>query len=105
MVGESTVNGGPSKIWELIVRTTLPVVAPAGTATTIVVSLQLIGVAAVPLKATVLVPCTSPKLTPVMVTVVPGRPETGEMPLNVGGPGVTINVRLELAPRKFASPL
>jgi len=38
------------------VTTTLPLVAPLGTGTTILVALQLVGVAAVPLKETVLVP-------------------------------------------------
>jgi hypothetical protein len=38
------------------VTTTLPVVVPAGTATAMLVALQLVGVAVVPLKVTVLVP-------------------------------------------------
>jgi hypothetical protein len=38
------------------VTTTLPVVAPDGTATWMPVSLQLVGAAPVPLKVTVLVP-------------------------------------------------
>ena len=38
------------------VTTTGPVVLPAGTGTEILVALQLVGVAAVPLKVTVLVP-------------------------------------------------
>ena len=38
------------------VTTTDPVVAPEGTGVTMVVALQLVGVAAVPLKVTVLVP-------------------------------------------------
>ena len=38
------------------VTTTLPVVAPVGTGATMLVELQLVGVAAVPLNATVLVP-------------------------------------------------
>ena len=39
-----------------VVTTTLPVLAPFGTGTTIEVSLQLVGEAIVPLKLTVLVP-------------------------------------------------
>ena len=38
------------------VTTTLPVVAPVGTGATIEVALQLVGVATVPLKVTVLLP-------------------------------------------------
>jgi hypothetical protein len=38
------------------VTTTAPVVAPLGTGTTMLLALQLVGVPAVPLKVTVLVP-------------------------------------------------
>ena len=38
------------------VTSTLPVVAPLGTGATMLVALQLVGVAAVPLKLTVLLP-------------------------------------------------
>src|SRR5947209_10353072 len=57
--------------------TTLPVLAPVGTGTTIDVALQLVGVAAVPLNLTVLVPWVAPKLVPVMVTDAPPAPEVG----------------------------
>jgi len=59
------------------VTTTFPVVAPTGTGTVIVVALQLVGVAAVPAKVTVLMPCADPKLVPVIVTGVPATPEVG----------------------------
>jgi hypothetical protein len=59
------------------VTTTLPVVAPLGTGTTMLVALQLVGVAAVPLNFTVLVPCVAPKLVPVIVTEVPTTPDVG----------------------------
>jgi hypothetical protein len=39
---------------------------------------QLVVVAVVPLKATVLFPCVKPKLVPVMVTAVPGGPGSGK---------------------------
>jgi hypothetical protein len=52
-------------------------VLPAGTGTTIREALQLVGIAAVPLKLTVLVPWVAPKLVPVMVTEVPTGPELG----------------------------
>jgi hypothetical protein len=59
------------------VTTTLPVVATVGTGTTMLVALQLVGVAAVPLNVTVLVPCVAPKFVPVMVTEVPTGPDAG----------------------------
>jgi hypothetical protein len=62
------------------VTTTLPVVAPAGTVTAMLVELQLVGVAAVPLKVTVLPPWLDPKLTPEMVTVEPIGPDAGARP-------------------------
>jgi hypothetical protein len=40
----------------LTVTTTLPLVAPVGTATVMLVALQLVGAAATPAKATVLLP-------------------------------------------------
>ena len=66
------------------VTTTLPVVAPAGTGTAMLLADQLVGVAAVPLKATVLVPCVEPNLVPVIVTDVPTGPPAGERLVNVG---------------------
>jgi hypothetical protein len=41
------------------------------------VPLQLVAVAFVPLKLTVLVPCVPPKLLPAIVTEVPTAPEVG----------------------------
>ena len=46
----------PLLAWLLTVTTTGPVVAPDGTEAEMLVALQLVGVAAVPLKVTVLVP-------------------------------------------------
>src|SRR5208283_1585967 len=59
------------------VTTTFPVVAPVGTVTTMLVALQLVGVAAIPLNVTVLVPCDAPKFAPVIVTDAPTNPEVG----------------------------
>ncbi len=59
------------------VTTTLPEVAPEGTGTVMLEALQLEGVARVPLKATVLVPCVAPKFEPEMMTDVPTGPEVG----------------------------
>jgi len=69
------------------VTTTLPVVAPVGTGTTMLDALQLellVGVAVVPLKVTVLVPCVAPKFVPVIVTDVPTVPEVGFRLVMVG---------------------
>ena len=59
------------------VTTTLPVVAPVGTGTAMLVALQVVGVAAVPLNVTVLVPAVVPKFAPVIVTAVPTAPDVG----------------------------
>ncbi len=66
------------------VTTTAPVVAPDGTGATMLVALQLLGVAAVPLKVTVLVPCVAPKVAPLIVTEVPTGPEVGDRVLMLG---------------------
>jgi hypothetical protein len=61
------------------VTTTLPVVAPVGTNTTIDVAPQLvIEVTAVPLNFTVLLPLDEPKPSPLIVTDAPTAPEVGE---------------------------
>jgi hypothetical protein len=72
-----TVNASPLLGAPPTVTTTLPLVAAAGTGTTMLVALQLVGVAAVPLNFTVLVPCVAPRLVPVMVTAVPAAAEAG----------------------------
>lgn len=93
--GTVTVKRTPLLERAPTVTTTLPVVAPFGTGTTILVALQVVGVAAVPLKATVLVPCEPPKLLPVIVTEVPIAPEEGERPAMFGG--MTVNATALLA--------
>jgi hypothetical protein len=60
-----------------MVITTFPVVAPLGTGTTMLVSLQLVGKVWVPLNATVLFVCDGPKPVPVIVTEVPTTPDAG----------------------------
>jgi hypothetical protein len=57
------------------VTTTFPVVAPLGAGTVMLVALQAVGVPAVPLNVTVLVPCVAPKFVPVIVTAVPTDPD------------------------------
>lgn len=74
---ELTVNGTPLLATPPTVTTTLPLVAPLGTGTVMLLSPQLIGVAAVPLNVTVLVPCVTPKLEPVIVTDVANGPDVG----------------------------
>jgi hypothetical protein len=50
------------------------------------VALQLVGVPAVPLNFTVLVPCVDPKFVPVIVTEAPTAPEFGDRLVMFGGP-------------------
>jgi hypothetical protein len=69
--------------------TTLPVLAPAGTGTFMLVALQLVGVAVVPLNLTVLLPWVVPKFVPVIVIEVPTVPEAGERLVMLGA-GTTV---------------
>jgi len=73
-----TVNVTPLLATPDTVTTTFPVVAPLGTGTTILVALQLVGAAVVPLNVTVLEPCVVPKFDPVIVTDVPTGPDVGD---------------------------
>ena len=85
MLGASvTVKGDPLLATALTVTTTLPVVAPAGTGTTMLVADQLVGVAVVPLNFTVLLPCVAPKFVPVTVTEVATGPLVGFKLVTVG---------------------
>jgi hypothetical protein len=77
----------------LTVTTTLPVVAPAGTGTTMLVADQDVGVAVVPLNVTVLVPVVEPKFAPAIVTEVPTGPFAGVRLVTAGAVPVTVNVR------------
>src|SRR5580700_6963770 len=69
------------------VTTTFPVVAPAGTDVTMLVALQLIVVAVVPLNFTV---PEDPKFVPVIVTAAPIAPEVGLRPVIEGVDPVTV---------------
>src|SRR5499425_3226580 len=71
--------------------TTFPVVAPAGTGTTMLVADQLVGVAVVPLNFTVLVPCVAPKFVPVIVAEVATGPLVGDRLVMLGA---TVTVKL-----------
>lgn len=85
-----TVNGVPVLARPLTVTITFPLVAPAGTATVMVLPLQLRGAVTVPLNVTVLFPCEPPKFAPLMVTVVPAGPEMGDK-LEIDGSLRTVN--------------
>lgn len=69
----------------------MPLVAPLGTGTTMLVALQLVGVPARPLKVTLLEPWLAPKFAPLTVTDVPSGPDVGLMPEMLGA-GTTVNV-------------
>ncbi len=84
------VNCNPLLAIPATVKTTLPVVAPTGTRTTMALTFQLVGVAIVPLNETVLVPCADPKFVPEIVTIVLGEPEAGLRPV-MTGVGRTVN--------------
>src|SRR5882672_5982373 len=86
--GRTIVNGDPLLATPNTVTTTLPVVAPAGTNTVMLVALQALAAAAVfPLKVTVLDPCGVPKLVPVMVIDAPTAPAFWLRLVMVGGGG------------------
>jgi hypothetical protein len=75
--GVPTPNVSWLLAWPATVTTTGPVVAPLGTGTAIWVSLQLVGIAEVPLNVTVLEPWAEPKFVPVMTTDVPTGADVG----------------------------
>ena len=62
-----------------------------GAGTVMLVALQLVGAAVVPLNVTVLVPCVPPKFVPVIVTEVPNGPEEGLMLVMLGA-WITVKV-------------
>jgi hypothetical protein len=88
--GTVTVKFTPLLATPPTVTTTLPVVAPAGTAATTLVALQLVGAAAIPLNFTVLVPCVAPKFTPVIVAGAPTNPDVGFKLVMLGAGTVTV---------------
>jgi hypothetical protein len=91
--GTVTVKLTPLLACPPTVTTTFPVVAPLGTGAAMLVALQLAGVAAVPLKVTVLVPWLAPKFEPAIVTEVPTGPEAGDKLLMTGA-GVVVPLLL-----------
>jgi hypothetical protein len=94
-VGE-TVKFTPLLGMPPTVTTTFPDVAPLGTVTPMLVALQLVTLAAVPLKVMVLAPRLDPKLLPAIVTGIPIGPEIGER-LVIAGVGITVKLTPLLA--------
>src|SRR6266849_4925670 len=84
-----TVKATPLLATPARVTTTLPVVAPVGTGAMMLVALQLVGVAGVPLKVTVVLLWLAPKFAPAIVTEVLTGPEAGLKLVMLGG-GVTV---------------
>jgi hypothetical protein len=78
------------------VTTTLPVVAPAGTVAVMLLALQLLMVAVVPLNFTLPLPCDEPKFEPAMTMAEPTAPLFGVRLLMLGA-AVTVNVTPLLA--------
>jgi hypothetical protein len=79
-----TVKGTPFDVPFEVVTATLPVVAPLGTGTIMLVGFHCAGTAVVPLNVIVLDPCGEPKLTPETVTEVPTGPDVGDTLLIAG---------------------
>src|SRR5208283_4155452 len=95
--GKVTVNATPLLACPPTVTTTFPLVAPVGTVTVILVALQLVAVAALPLNVTVLLPCVPPKFVPVRITVLPTIPEPVFNVVIVGAAAVTVKLTPLLA--------
>jgi len=87
-----TVKGSPLVAPPPTVTRTFPLVAPVGTGTVMLVSLQFVGVPATPLNVTVLVPCEALKPPPKIVTGVPTAPEFGFMPVIPSGKVVALAI-------------
>jgi hypothetical protein len=85
----TTVKLFPALSTPLAWTTTFPVVAPEGTTAKILLALQLITVAVVPLNLIVLIPWVAPKFDPAMVTEAPTAPEVG-VKLLILGAGTTV---------------
>jgi ABC-type Fe3+ transport system permease subunit len=97
MFGEDgiTVNGSGLLAAPPTVTTMLPVVAPGGTAATIVVLLQLETVnAPTPLNVTALNPCEDPRFVPEIVTSVLMGPLAGLIEVMLGAAGATVIVQV-----------
>src|SRR5207245_11451005 len=111
LIGRLTVPVVTVKLTPLLatpptVTTTLPVAAPVGTGAVMLDAVQLVGVAAVPLNLTVLVPWVEPKFVPVIVTEVPTEPEAGCKLVMIGGTTMSLKVKPSLVtPATFTTIL
>jgi hypothetical protein len=83
--GGMNVKATPLLAKPLKVTITLPLVAPDGTETTIVVEFQLVGLATVPLNVTAFPTVLLPRLLPVIVTVFPTPALVGLRLVSEGG--------------------
>jgi hypothetical protein len=95
--GGVTVKGRPLLAELATVTTTFPVVAPAGTGTSMLVADQADGVPAVPLNVTVLLPWVAPKFVPVIVTTAPMGPCVNPSDVRLGPGEVTVKRKPLLA--------
>jgi len=84
-----TVKDTPLLATPFTLTTTFPLVAPVGTDAAMLVALQLMTPAAVPLKVTVPL---DPKFAPPIVTAVPTFPDVG-FKLVIEGPDVVVTVK------------
>jgi hypothetical protein len=103
-VGAVTVKADALLATPPTVTTTFPVVAPLGTGTTMLLADQVVGVPAVPLKVTRLVPCVAPKFVPAIVTEVPTGPAAGDT-LVIVGPELAATVKGTSADRGLRRPV
>ena len=104
--GFVTVKAPPLPDRPFTVTTTLPVAAPLGTVTVMLVSLQYGAVPALaPPKVTVLVPWLAPKLAPVMVTAIPTGPKVGHTLVIFGGVATVKSVPLLAMPPTVTTTL
>ena len=95
VVDRLVIFGDTAKVIPLLatpptVTTTFPVVAPAGTDVAMLVEVQLVVVAGVPLNVTV---PEDPKLVPVIVTAVPTGPDVGFRLVIEGGGADVVTVK------------
>ena len=82
--GAVTVKSSPLLTRPPTITTTLPVVAPVGTDTTMLVADHVDGVADVPLNVTMLASWAAPKLDPEIVRDAPAGPLFGERAVTLG---------------------
>jgi len=88
---DTTVKLDPLLFTPLAKTTTFPVVAPEGTVVAMLVALQLVTLAVVPLNFTVLPPWVDPKFVPMIVTAAPTAPVVDER-LVILGAGTTVKL-------------